>query len=283
VVRHPPSTSPIRELNAAKNRPRTCENGCPPPPSPHAPNIGFPACPSVHHHQRFAQPPRHPTASRTPKKISYGHKKMGARRPHLLLMPPTLNSPPIRPSITTNALPSLNATQPRAERPKKSATDRRKWVPVAPISFSCPQHRIPLPSVPPSPPTLRLASTSPNRGPNAPKKLATDTRKWVPAASCPKHRIPGPSVPPSPPTPHPPSTSPNREPNAPKKGPRTRENGAHHSYLLLPPSKSRPIHPIQHSIHLPQHLHHPMRTQTCKKKITRARMHARRLSLYPPF
>jgi hypothetical protein len=142
-------------------------------------------------------------------------------------------------------------------------------VPVAPISFSCPQHRIPLPSVPPSPPTLRLASTSPNRGPNAPKKLATDTRKWVPAASCPKHRIPGPSVPPSPPTPHPPSTSPNREPNAPKKGPRTRENGAHHSYLLLPPSKSRPIHPIQHSIHLPQHLHHPMRTQTCKKKKSR--------------
>jgi hypothetical protein len=116
----PASTSPNREPNPPKNQLRTRENGCPSPPSPsHAPNIEFPSHPSLHHHQRFAQPQRHPTAGRTPKKISYGQEKMGARRPHLLLMPPTSNSPPIRPSITTNASPSLNVTQPRAERPKK--------------------------------------------------------------------------------------------------------------------------------------------------------------------
>jgi hypothetical protein len=123
-------------------------------------------------------------------------------------------------------------------------------VPVAPISFSCPQHRIPLPSVPPSPPTLRLASTSPNRGPNAPKKLATDTRKWVPAASCPKHRIPGPSVPPSPPTPHPPSTSPNREPNAQKK--RATDTRKWCPPLLPPPpSFEIPSHPSHPALYPP--------------------------------
>jgi hypothetical protein len=89
--------------------------------------------------------------------------------------------------------------------------------------------RNPAASVHPAPVTCRPPSTSPVREPNAPKKTATSTRKWVPAtcmsSSSPPTRNPAASVHPAPVACRPPSTSPIREPNAPKKRPRAPQNG----------------------------------------------------------